>query len=224
MSTPQPSSRREFLKTGAAAGIAAPYVVGASALGQEGQPAPSERIGVGLIGCGGMGRGNLGNCARHTDVAVTGACDVWAPRRNAVVGQFKASCKPYSDYREMIAAKDVDAVIIGTPPHWHTLPAIAAATSPSCAPSAATSGPTVCSSCSCSWLIASPSGFVRAASFRLSSFCCSCIFSRSPVIWCRRRGRATRAEMHGVVKKAEKAQEKAHKDKWRKQSMKRSFS
>ncbi|NQU26627.1 MAG: Gfo/Idh/MocA family oxidoreductase, partial [Candidatus Nealsonbacteria bacterium] len=119
-------SRREFVRSTAAVGAAAPLVVSASALGKADAPAANERIQVGLIGCGGMGRGNLGNCARHADVAVTGACDVWKARRDAVVSKFPDTCKPYADYREMIDSKEIDAVIIATPPHWHTLPTIAA--------------------------------------------------------------------------------------------------
>jgi len=126
MSNPGKVSRRGFIRKAGAASVAMPYFVPASARGQEEKPAPSERIQIGLIGCGGMGRGNLRNCARHADVQVTGACDVWQQRRDGVVKQYGNSCKPYSDYREMLAAKDIDAVIVATPPHWHTLPAIAA--------------------------------------------------------------------------------------------------
>ncbi len=87
----------------------------------------NERIQVGLIGCGGMGRGNLANCARYADVAVTGICDVWQARRDATLAQYKRTAKPYHDYREMLQSHEIDAVIIGTPPHWHALQAIHAA-------------------------------------------------------------------------------------------------
>jgi predicted dehydrogenase len=121
-------SRRDFIGKTAKIGatMAVPYFVSASALGQEGKPAPSGRIQVGLIGCNGMGRANLKNCAGHPDVVVTGACDVWKARRDAVVAEHKETCKPYADYREMLQQKDIDAVIIATPPHWHALQAIAA--------------------------------------------------------------------------------------------------
>jgi len=120
-------SRREFVRRTATAGAvtaAVPYLVPRSALGQADKPGPNDRIHLGLIGCGGMGRGNLNNCARHDDVVVIGACDVWKSRREAVANQYKQSCKPYADYRELLAQKDLDAVIIATPPHWHALPAI----------------------------------------------------------------------------------------------------
>ena len=89
------------------------------------QPGPNSRIHLGIIGCGGMGRANLGACARQPDVVVTAACDVWAARREAVARQFKDTCKTYSDFREMLQQRDLDAVIVASPPHWHALHAIA---------------------------------------------------------------------------------------------------
>jgi predicted dehydrogenase len=118
------SHRRSFLQKSLAAGIAAPYLVPASALGRNGEPPASERINLGIIGVNGMGRGNLNNCARHPDVAVTAVCDVWKDRLDAVVQQYKETAKGYHDYRELLDRKDVDAVIIATPPHWHALMAI----------------------------------------------------------------------------------------------------
>jgi predicted dehydrogenase len=121
MSASSEVSRRGFLRNTAigAAGVAVPYFVSAGALGKEERPAASERIRLGLIGCGGMGQGNLSACASQPDVVVTAACDVWKSRCDHVVAQHKATAKPYHDYREVLARKDVDAVIIATPPHWH---------------------------------------------------------------------------------------------------------
>lgn len=122
MSDAQHVSRRSFIRqaaTAGVAGVAVPYFVPASALGQAGQPGANDKIGLGLIGCGGMGRANLNACAGRSDVVVAGACDIWKPRRDAVVAQYQGTAKPYHDYREMLQAKDIDAVIIATPPHWH---------------------------------------------------------------------------------------------------------
>jgi len=119
-------SRREFVRTAAVAGVAAPYFVSADALGRTDKPGANDKIHVGLIGCGGMGRGNLKNCAQYDDVVVTAACDIWKERIDAVVEAYKQSAKPYHDYRELLQQDDVDAVIIASPPHWHTLMAIEA--------------------------------------------------------------------------------------------------
>ncbi len=126
MSQPSDTTRRGFLQQAATAGsvAAAPTIVARHVLGGTGHTAPSDRLQIGLIGAGGMGRANLRNCAKEKDVVVTGVCDVWQERRDAAVAKYPQSAKPYSDYREMLQRKDVDAVIIATPPHWHFLQAI----------------------------------------------------------------------------------------------------
>lgn len=120
------TNRRNFLQNSAAAGalgIGMFHFVPAAALGADDAAPASERVGVALIGCGGMGQGNLANCARYADVQVVGLCDVWQPRVDAA-GRRYAGAKKYHDYRELLAAGDVDAVIVATPPHWHCLQAI----------------------------------------------------------------------------------------------------
>jgi len=119
-------SRRAFLRRTAALGVAVPCFVPAAAFGMSGRAGANERIHLGIIGAGPMGQSNLDTCAQYEDVAVTGVCDVWKERRDAVVEKYKASAKPYADYRELLAQKDIDAVIIATPPHWHTLTAVEA--------------------------------------------------------------------------------------------------
>jgi predicted dehydrogenase len=100
--------------------------------------APSERITLGFIGVGTMGRGHLGNFLGRADVQVIAVCDVVAERRSSAQklvedryskdkkGEFKG-CKAYTDFREMLARKDLDAVVIATPDHWHAIPCILAA-------------------------------------------------------------------------------------------------
>ena len=87
----------------------------------------NSKVHVGLIGCGGMGAANLANCAGHPDAVITGVCDVWKSRRDALLEKYKATAKPYHDYRELLARKDLDGVILATPPHWHALVAVHAA-------------------------------------------------------------------------------------------------
>lgn len=118
-------SRRRFLSTSAAVGAATLAARHGSAA-ESPVSGPNDKIQLGIIGTNGMGRGNLENCARHGDVVVTAVCDVWDARRKPVLAQFPEA-KEYSDYRELLADKNVDAVIIATPPHWHALVAIDAA-------------------------------------------------------------------------------------------------
>jgi predicted dehydrogenase len=117
-------SRRQFIGKSAVAGAAVPLYVSASALGQPGKPGANDRIQVGLIGAGGMGRANLKNCAKYDDVVVTHICDVWKERREAAAAEHAGKPQTHNDYRDLLQQKDVDAVIIASPPHWHAMMAI----------------------------------------------------------------------------------------------------
>ncbi len=123
MSTPNRLTRRTFIQGTVATGAASAYFVPSTVLGRQGTVAANDKIQVALIGAGGMGRGNLKNCAQHPDVVVTGICDVWKSRRDQTVAEYPTA-KGYSDYRELLEQKNVDAVIIATPPHWHCLQAV----------------------------------------------------------------------------------------------------
>jgi len=121
-------SRRGFIGaagTGAAS-LAAMNILPSGAFGAEGKPGANGKIQIALIGCNGMGRGNLKNAAAHPDVIVVGACDVYRKRAEEVAETYKPTCRVHTDFREVLARKDVDAVIIATPPHWHALVAIMA--------------------------------------------------------------------------------------------------
>ena len=138
MSTAKGFSRRQFLRGAAVVG-AAPYVIASSALGAPGQPAPSNRIGIGVIGVGGQGSGHLGAFLGNPEVQVIAVSDVDRTRREnaqkrteeayakkAPTGTYKG-CTAYGDFRELLARPDIDAVLIGTPENWHSLVTIAAA-------------------------------------------------------------------------------------------------
>jgi predicted dehydrogenase len=115
-------SRRSLLKRGSAAtaAVAFPYVVGASALGLDGERAASERVTVALIGCGGRGSA----VARGLGGQLVAACDPWQTKRARFAG---ATLKPYADFRELLDRSDLDAVVVATPDHWHVPITIAAA-------------------------------------------------------------------------------------------------
>ena len=123
-------SRRVFLKGAIAAGSAVltPVIVPSSVFGAN---APSNRITVAQIGCGGRGSGQVRSFA-HPDVCqVIAVCDPFQARREtnaAYVNKVYGGdvCTPYNDLREMLARDDIDAVGICTPDHWHVPAALMA--------------------------------------------------------------------------------------------------
>ncbi len=138
MPTTNKVSRRLFLK-GATAALAAPYFVPASALGRSGYIPPSERITVGFIGIGNMGGGHLHGFLNDKQLQIVAACDVNANKRASTrkrveehyaeqrqAGTFKG-CAEYNEFELLLARPDIDAVLVATPDHWHTIIAIAAA-------------------------------------------------------------------------------------------------
>jgi predicted dehydrogenase len=135
MNSSRPFTRRSFIKTAAIAG-AAPLILRSGLLAQN---APSKKITLGFIGHGAQGRGLLGQALPRNDVRVLAIADCDTTRRNVAKasverhyaedmtsGTYKG-CDTYSNFEELLARKDIDAVVIATPDHWHALIAIAAA-------------------------------------------------------------------------------------------------
>jgi hypothetical protein len=122
-------SRRTFLKhslTGVAAAGLAPTVA-ASAASQGSVAGANRRIRVGLIGCGGMGRRATSVPRMRHGAQCVALCDVdddqTARTRELVSKDFEATPELTTrDFRQVLDRKDIDAVIVGTPDHWHALP------------------------------------------------------------------------------------------------------
>jgi len=129
-----PFGRREFLKRalGGTALAGFPTIMPSSALGADGAIAPSEKIVMACIGTGSQGGGHVRAFLQQEDVRIAAICDVREATRNhnrdLVNAQYgDKSCATYNDYREVLARKDIDAVLIATPEHWHTAISIEAA-------------------------------------------------------------------------------------------------
>ena len=134
-------TRRGFLRTATAAagGIASMRLIPSSARAAAPALPPGERINVGLIGRGIMGSGHLKVLLGRKDTQVIAVCDVDRSRRDegcaiadeAYGEERKAGtyrgCAAINDYRELLARPDIDAVVIVTPDHWHSLISIEAA-------------------------------------------------------------------------------------------------
>ena len=136
-------SRRSFLK-GTAGMLCLPAMVPRSVLGRT-ETAPSNRIAVGLVGAGSRGCNVMEEFLKEGDAQIVAVCDVqrehyrdrpWgegpvngrdgALRRIAQHYEKAGTPAPgevavYTDYREVCARKDLDAVIVATPDHWHAL-------------------------------------------------------------------------------------------------------
>jgi predicted dehydrogenase len=147
MHTNQSLSRRQLLQSAAAA---VPTIISASALGRE-RSAPSDRINIGFIGFGARGQQVLKDFLPLADCQVVAICDVQKlhyrelnPGEGPALGRdagkqmveshyaaAKTSgtftgCNTYSDFRELCAQKDLDAIIVTSPDHWHALHALEA--------------------------------------------------------------------------------------------------
>jgi len=134
-------SRRAFLARAslASGAVTLPWLIPASAHGADGTVPPSERINVGLIGRGLMGAGHLHVLLGRKDTQLMAVCDADRVRceegrriADETYAAARASgtyrgCTAYNDYRDLLARTDIDAVVIVTPDHWHTLQTIDAA-------------------------------------------------------------------------------------------------
>jgi predicted dehydrogenase len=109
-------TRRRFLRDSAVAGAGLAAFGGltpAKALGAN------DRIRVALLGAGERGSYVMSLFAAHPDVEVVSVCDVYEPHRTKALATFGASAQGCTDYRQALDRKDVDAVLIASPDHWH---------------------------------------------------------------------------------------------------------
>lgn len=128
-------SRRQFIRSAAASAIALgvfPSIAPSSALGRDGAVPANSRIGVAAIGTGPQGRGDMAGFLAHADAQVLAVCDVKKDQlelaRKQVNDRYQnQDCRTYGDFQEVLARKDIDAVLVATPDHWHVPISIAAA-------------------------------------------------------------------------------------------------
>src|SRR5689334_16858608 len=105
-------TRRQGLKSAAFTALSYSRVLGAN-----------NRIQLGLIGAGDRGRYVTSLFQKTDEVDVRAVCDVYAERANAALGDA-AGATAFADHRRVLDLKQVDAVLIATPDHWHTAIAI----------------------------------------------------------------------------------------------------
>src|SRR3954447_23225846 len=107
----QPLTRRDLAK-GAAVASAVSYsrIFGAN-----------DRVGVGYIGLGNRGDQVHEAFLEHGDQETVAVCDLRRDYMDFAIKKSRANPKPFDDYHALLDAKDVDAVVIATPDHWHAL-------------------------------------------------------------------------------------------------------
>jgi predicted dehydrogenase len=128
MKTTKHVSRRNFLKTASAVAAAAPFILPSKIWGAD--VGPNDRLAMGFIGVGKQGRFLLDNFLWQ-ETHVVAVCDVDTTRRNSAKKKVDAfykntDCATHNDFRELLARKDIDAVCIATPDHWHAIVTLAA--------------------------------------------------------------------------------------------------
>ena len=122
-------SRREFIKVGAA-GLATLLILHSCKDDDPQNVAPNDRIVVGFIGLGRQGCNDFAALSACSGVQVAACCDVdsikrerfrryvteWQKKQGLTEG-----CDTYENYKDLISRKDIDAVVITTPDHWHAI-------------------------------------------------------------------------------------------------------
>ncbi len=109
--------RRQFIRAAA---------LGAGALSAGRVLGANDRVRVGLIGCGGRGTYVARLMAKVPGVEFVAACDAYDPNAAAAKEWIGSGCQTCRDFRRVLDRKDVDAVLVATPDHWHAIPAVLA--------------------------------------------------------------------------------------------------
>jgi len=111
------TTRRQFAGGAAAAGVA-------TALGAHRVLGASDRVRLGFIGLGNRGDQVLDGFLAQPDAEIVALCDLWQPYLDFAAAKAGGSPRQFKDYRRLLERRDVDAVVIATPDHWHALQSI----------------------------------------------------------------------------------------------------
>src|SRR5215472_12236952 len=107
-------TRRDFNKTVAAAGVG-------TALSRSRVLGANDRVRLGFIGLGNRGDQVLDAFLAHKDAEAVAVCDIHRPYMDFAGKKIGSNPAPFKDYRKLLDQKDIDAVVISTPDHWHAL-------------------------------------------------------------------------------------------------------
>ena len=122
-------TRRVFLSTASGLVLAASPLRAQTSSPTDQIPGANNRIRIGIIGTGGRARGLMTNLKRLPGAEIVAVCDVYEPRLLQAAEIAGASAVKHTDYRRLLDDRQIDAVLIGSPDHWHkqmTVDAVAA--------------------------------------------------------------------------------------------------
>jgi len=114
------TTRRNFLGAAAAAGVGMPLLAGQAAPSPVKKVAANDKIQIALIGCGGMGQGDARSSTATGLTKLVAASDCYDGRLAHMQEVYGSGIFTTHHYEEILERKDIDAVIIGTPDHWHS--------------------------------------------------------------------------------------------------------
>lgn len=115
--------RRNFIKHAGMSAVTAGIALGG---GSSRVLGANDRVRVGLIGAGQQGTYDMRDFALQPDVEIVAVCDVYEPNLQKALNTAGTQAQSYKDFRQVLDRKDIDAVIVGTPDHWHALPMVEA--------------------------------------------------------------------------------------------------
>jgi len=96
------------------------------ALTQQARAAANDRIGIGVIGCGGMGSMDLADFQKQPEAEIVAVCDVYDTNLEKAHALTGGKARKYTDFRKVLDDREVDVVVIATPDHWHPLITVSA--------------------------------------------------------------------------------------------------
>ena len=122
------NNRREFIKKAAKIGIGSQFIFTTPLeliANTRSKISSNDKINFGVIGCKGMGWNDMSSILKNSETDCIAICDiddkVLEERSENVKDITGKKPKIYNDYRKLLENKDIDAVVIGTPDHWHCL-------------------------------------------------------------------------------------------------------
>ncbi len=117
-------NRRDFMRRAGGTVTAGVAMYGLSR--STGMLGANDKVTVGVIGTGRMGMDNLEDFAKQPEVEIAAVCDVYQPNLDQAFKATNGKAKTCKDFREILDRKDIDAVVVAAPDHWHALPMVLA--------------------------------------------------------------------------------------------------